>query len=580
MSSSAYSFTAIYLPNATPCQPEWIERIDYKQSNCTPSPLNTTCSFLPPSTTAPGNWSSISGCISSTDTLTLGKDNLISLQRGYMARVQFWLYSTPECSGSPTIITELDAAVTNCLKNVQGLTDPSGSIYQAEKVSVGLDGTIWRNYYSDEHCSQLFTSVKFPDTTTCSSKMKAVQLPAATVGFTERILYKGPGCTNPSSARITYGRETCGVIDCDSYLQGRVQCPSTNTLASDSKTLFASDNNYATITTFVDGKCSIFDYTESIRLDVCQPTIFSAADNPEVIRGNAFKAFLNASTIVYKTFADKDCNTTYQTLYFTTDGKCSQNVGISGMVLSIKGIDAALYSQQTSVPDGNGTSSSNAGLIGGIVGGIIVVLLLVIGGIFYYRRRKQYSPTETTEQESQSIQPHSAPFVATPKPSQPLSRNETALSDTETFVRSDSTVLTGNTLVMTASPVSPTLALSNIKEMENPLFRNISTPKTSTSTYNTFTDPSSAKLATVPRGQTVARTSNPEEWSIAQVAEWVSKNGGTPGPVHEQKIDGVALLALTAEELYIALNIATVGDRIKFKRALEGLMLAPPTYSE
>ncbi|KAJ3082926.1 hypothetical protein HDU99_001161 [Rhizoclosmatium hyalinum] len=575
--TSTFTYSAIYgyWDGGKPCQQDWIERIDLKAAKCTvptTSSLNSTCTFLPKSSVvSPGNWTVQTGCLSSADVTTLGKDIFGSLSPSFFSRVQFWSYDTADCSGAPSSISEINSAVAVCVMNVQGLADPSGSIYVAEKVSLGFDGTIWRNYYSDASCSQLFTSIKFNDSTSCVSKMKAVSI--SQPSFTERILYKGPGCTNPSSVRYSFGREVCGLTGCDTNVLGQVFCPSTNTLAAESKALFADDNNYVTLTTYVDSKCSVFDYSESIRLDTCQPITFSATDNPTAFQGQAYKANITGNNIIYTVYSDG--------------------------AFSIRGVDAATYSQAT----GSSSSSSNAGLIGGIVGGVVVVILLIIGSVYYYRKSKRYTP-ETPAALAPAQAPESAPSLNYTRPGSTLStntgykisdtplRSETELSEASAATRTDTTNQvvgsrqdTIHVMYMGTSLPSDPVAE---KEKTNPLFANLAgsivaaaaaTPPTRT--YNTFSkDEKEKDKDTLERGQTVARSSNPEDWSIAQVADWVSKNGGTRDPVFDQRIDGVALMALTLDELYAALKISTVGDRVKFKRGMEALTLAPPTYSE
>ncbi|ORY44331.1 hypothetical protein BCR33DRAFT_716891 [Rhizoclosmatium globosum] len=546
--TSTFTYSAIYgySDGGKPCQQDWIERIDLKAAKCTvptTSSLNSTCSFLPKSSVvSPGNWTVQTGCLSSADVTTLGKDIFGSLSPSFFSRVQFWSYDTADCSGAPSSISEINSAVAVCVMNV----------------SLGFDGTIWRNYYSDDSCSQLFTSIKFNDSTSCVSKMKAV--PISQPSFTERILYKGPGCTNPSLVRYSFGRETCTPTGCDTNVLGQVFCPPTNSLVTESKALFSNDNNYVTLTTFVDSKCSVFDYSESIRLDICQPITFSATNNPTAFQGQAYRANITGSNIIYTVYSDGD-------------------------FVSIRGVDAAAYSQAT-----GSSSSSNAGLIGGIVGGVVVVILLIIGSVYYYRKTKRYTPETTTSAPAPAQAPESAPSLNYTRPGSTLStntgykisdtplRSETELSEASAATRTDTTNQvvgsrqdTIHVMYMGTSLPSDPVAE---KEKTNPLFANLAgsivtaaaaTPPTRT--YNTFSkDEKEKDKDTLERGQTVARSSNPEDWSIAQVADWVSKNGGTRDPVFDQRIDGVALMALTMDELYATLKISTVGDRVKFKQ--------------
>ncbi|KAJ3285783.1 hypothetical protein HDU79_007068 [Rhizoclosmatium sp. JEL0117] len=71
---------------------------------------------------------------------------------------------------------------------------------------------------------------------------------------------------------------------------------------------------------------------------------------------------------------------------------------------------------------------------------------------------------------------------------------------------------------------------------------------------------------------------DPSTWSVEEVAQWVSQNGGTAAPVLEQDIDGRALMALATDDLFALLHIATVGKRVQFSQAMESLHAPPPSY--
>ncbi|ORY45321.1 hypothetical protein BCR33DRAFT_815924 [Rhizoclosmatium globosum] len=537
---ATYNYTAVFSGDDLPCQPQWLERIDYTLASCTPTPVsNKTCAYLSPSP-SPGRLSAITGCLSSTDTLTLGKDTLLSIQSDSTARVQFWSYTDTTCSTKPISITELDAQVTNCNKNTLGLTTNANGTYLSERATVDFTGAIWRNYYVDEYCTQLLTSTRFPDTSTCASRMKVVRLPVtANVGFTERVLYKGPGCTNPTSVRYTFGREVCLEFGCDETSGSRVKCPTTDTLATEAKSLFTGSgtDNYVTISTFVDDKCQVLDYTESLCLDTCQAQQYLETQNPALFRGYSFKATLSGATVTYTVYHDKNCSDTFRTLDLSTDGRCSLNLGISSKILTVKGIDALMYNTTPS-------ASTNGGLIGGIVGGAVAAILIVVAvGIWFYRRRIQAIRMETTSSVS--------------KPALPLNRMGTAEPER---VNSED--------VENTAPVTISALELQPGPKANPLFNSI---------------PSSIPAEPVnlnKKNEFVPLSANPEEWTIQQVAEWVSQNGGAADAVREQKIDGVALVSLTLEELYVTLKISTVGDRVRFKKALEKLILSPPSYSQ
>ncbi|KAI9327561.1 hypothetical protein BDR26DRAFT_901292 [Obelidium mucronatum] len=136
-------------------------------------------------------------------------------------------------------------------------------------------------------------------------------------------------------------------------------------------------------------------------------------------------------------------------------------------------------------------------------------------------------------------------------------------------------------------------------ESKNPLFKDLKIPPTtpaspipqvqqpsSSSSNNSRRVRTSLFKPTDPTfNQSVGLTlpTNPQEWSITQVADWVSQNGGGRSgsdAVMHQKIDGMALMSLSAEDLFTVLRIETVGQRMQFVRGMEVLNAPPPTYFE
>ncbi|KAJ3077499.1 hypothetical protein HDU99_001147 [Rhizoclosmatium hyalinum] len=498
--------------------------------------------------------------------------------------------------------------------------------------------------------------------------MKALLIPPST--FTERTIYKGPGCTNPTSLRLSFARETCFENPCDSILQGAVRCPTQNTLSQDTKSLFP-DNNVVTMNIYVDDNCAAFDYSESIRLDVCQP--FSSL-NPDAINGEAIKATLSGSTYRYSVYSDSECKQLLQALVLGTDGSCGRTSGVvSGRVTSVKGMDPSAYTASLSSSGGGGsggssgssgssnssgssssggnggsaggstggtggsvggntgstsatgsTSSGTSGsgsttsntsgttgnsgstngngkipsgntstnppstaadsnspspaFIGGIAAAIVVTLLVVIGAVVYTRRaRSSKSNVEAPKSTFPPKSPSPKNTLRTDNPTyiSPIPKEDDQdstlgrLSSTSPLPTRTETIHVMN---MNTLPTDATLE----KEKENPLFRNLipAIPVPSTSVYP------SLKKSEKDSAPTANPNESPESWTIEQVAEWVSQNGGSREPVFEQRIDGMALTALSVEDLYTVLKISTVGDRLKFRRGLEALLVAPPTYTE
>ncbi|KAJ3021623.1 UNVERIFIED_CONTAM: hypothetical protein HDU68_009537 [Siphonaria sp. JEL0065] len=118
---------------------------------------------------------------------------------------------------------------------------------------------------------------------------------------------------------------------------------------------------------------------------------------------------------------------------------------------------------------------------------------------------------------------------------------------------------------------------SSYTEKENPLFRGMNA-------ITSFKGMEAAGISKYDGTPTpndfieVADKSNPQQWTVAQVAVWVSQNGGSPGHVIAQCIDGRALLLLGVEDLFTLLKIDAVGKQIQFSSALESLKAPPPSY--
>ncbi|KAI9348039.1 hypothetical protein BDR26DRAFT_853850 [Obelidium mucronatum] len=70
----------------------------------------------------------------------------------------------------------------------------------------------------------------------------------------------------------------------------------------------------------------------------------------------------------------------------------------------------------------------------------------------------------------------------------------------------------------------------------------------------------------------------PSQWSVDQVAEWVSRNGGTTEAVYQQELNGSAFMKLNVSDLVVLLGITAPNQRAQFEEAMEKLN-APPSYS-
>ncbi|KAJ3284660.1 hypothetical protein HDU79_007965 [Rhizoclosmatium sp. JEL0117] len=541
MSSTNFAYKVFYSTSNATCDPSSLERVDYfGGSSCTPSQTSTDCD---PSDNP--DWRMHTGCLSNADALKVGEDPLASLYPYYNSRIQFWHYDNELCSDTPQNITDMSTDIMGCYKNLDNFHEPGGAIYNRERVTIDFSGLPTRLFYSDDQCTRLINYITYTDSTSCSSKTKYHRLPHSE--YNQRIVYTGPGCTNPSSIRLSYNRENgCTETKCDTGVA--MKCPTTDTLATESMSLLG--DSFVSFSWYADNQCEHLDYKESVRLNTCLSGVY----NPEAMAGLSYNVTVSGDTVYYNWHADAGCKSFINMIEVQVASKswCTPNGPISGSVV----VNAIRLSPPA--------FAINGALIGGIAGGISVILVAIVGFVVFRRSKANVksvtqSGTPVKERTSEDELIHS-PVTS------PLLHSEIIH------------VLNMNSLSTDAE--TP-------KEKENPLFSNIvgsiAVDDVPGRLGSSSTSSSKVSEQTIKRDDKQVITElppNPEDWSISQVANWVSLNGGTEGPVFHQKIDGIALTSLTTEELYIVLRIQTVGERIKFKRAMEGLVAAPPTYSE
>ncbi|ORY44881.1 hypothetical protein BCR33DRAFT_850372 [Rhizoclosmatium globosum] len=468
MSSTNFAYKVFYSTSNATCDPSSLERVDYfGGSSCTPSQTSTDCD---PSDNP--DWRMHTGCLSNADALKVGEDPLASLYPYYNSRIQFWHYDNELCSDTPQNITDLSTDILGCYKNLDNFHEPGGAIYNRERVTIDFSGLPTRLFYSDDQCTRLINYITYTDSTSCSSKTKYHRLPHSE--YNQRIVYTGPGCTNPSSSDCPTTEKTDA--------QKRNAIPSMSLLG----------DSFVSFSWYADNQCEHLDYKESVRLNTCLSGVY----NPEAMAGLSYNVTVSGDTVYYNWHADAGCKNFIIGLRF----RLRQSLGARrmvrflGLLLLMQSIESTCFCYQWSVN-------------GGIAGGISVILVAIVGFVVF--RRSKATVKSVTQSGTPLLMYQADWFFEYVK-----------------FKISEQTIKRDDKQVITELPP------------------------------------------------------NPEDWSISQVANWVSLNGGTEGPVFDQKIDGIALTSLTTEELYIVLRIQTVGERIKFKRAMEGLVAAPPTYSE
>ncbi|KAJ3074749.1 hypothetical protein HDU99_001674, partial [Rhizoclosmatium hyalinum] len=316
---ATFTWSAFYTDSACNAY----ERIDYTPSRCTPTTPDPACTVFP----ADNGWFQQTGC--TNDIASLGNSHL-----GQAAgRFQFWRYAKPDCSGDVLSVTELTAGVSDCKANVEGYTDMNGAIYAKERVTVTLDGVVVRSFFSDGVCKDLMSRVLFAGSGSCSGGMKLVEV--TRWGLREQVYYGGPGCTGDVEL-LRYSRdvEACdanAVGDCDSSNPGinsRVLCPPTSLdWKAESASKFGQ-GKFVSLQWYIDGGCTIPDYSESLRVGKCQATLLQ----PDSRQGYSYRVDVSGTTLTYTTFADFECQKVSDSGAVTVsmDGKCSNGVVVVG----------------------------------------------------------------------------------------------------------------------------------------------------------------------------------------------------------------------------------------------------------
>ncbi|KAI9328351.1 hypothetical protein BDR26DRAFT_1012344 [Obelidium mucronatum] len=411
--------------------------------------------------------------------------------------------------------------------------------HAAERVTRSFeDASVFWSFFSDAYCDELITATRFAFANhSCADGHTARVLNDH--GFKQTAIYSGAACTG---------------------------------------------------TPTTDANCTVPDFIESVALDTCQ----MKSD------GDSFKAILDkdGKSVIYSLYGDAECKVLTDNVTYSGTGECRA---------SVKGQLSTF-----AIPS---SSASKTPTILGIVWGAFGVAIVAAGIIWFCRRHRRNAKSRANKTEI----PRKASSTSSNKSGNPFlvidhgqsssshhphhhrrSRDDYADSLSGGIELEEFEVV--HVLEEPRSSSEVVVVVEDAKRKENPLFAGMSqatsshTPSTrpkkeedayklETALLESETQDDAAPLHTLAHRESSSTivdgiSVHPKEWSVEQVADWVSNNGGHAEPVLEQKIDGLALLELSLEELFTVLRISTVGERLQFRRAMQQLTAAPPTYDE
>ncbi|KAJ3020126.1 UNVERIFIED_CONTAM: hypothetical protein HDU68_010341 [Siphonaria sp. JEL0065] len=547
--ASTYAIKAFLYRDS--CESDWLERIDYTLAPCVPTTsLDATCQTFN-ATSLGTEWASEFtfklGCVASAN-LSNFSDSLYPTTT--TTRVRFDSFSSDLCSATtvPINVTEITGATPSCLKNLSNNTviDPiTGTpvLYRAERLGMNFaDLSLYRTYFIDSYCTKYLTSTHF--NSTCVDGQTAKRI--SNVGIQAVSLYSNNQCTGtPTSIEYVQALDHCipsSSCHSSNQLNSMVSCLDSLDVTSHNQILIVDPSKPRLVLSyFMDPACSVSDYTRSLALGICQPFYNLGTGTTD-----AFKITFNTAGdgILYSVYDDFECTVLRNQVPYAGDGKC------------VGRIQATLYR-------GNGSWGNHAGIYGGVAAGVLVVVVGVVALLTY---RKEKARAKLAESTQESNQERDGFFLLADRTTR---REIHEVDDVTEMTRFSHDYSESVYQVLVRPDGVPE------KEKQNSLFVGL------TRLHNLLhSKRNQAKTDTRASEVDGAVSTDPKHWTVNQVADWVSQNGGTAQAVRERGIDGVALMSLTVEELYTVLKISTVGERLRFRRSVEELKVAPPVYEE
>ncbi|KAJ3008749.1 UNVERIFIED_CONTAM: hypothetical protein HDU68_002969, partial [Siphonaria sp. JEL0065] len=471
-------------------------------------------------------------------------------------RIQFNTFASPKsCPASlPTNITELtgNPRPSTCLKNLSNFTvfDPHLKRqvqYVGERLATDLhDKSLYRVYFRDTWCTSYITSTHF--NAPCVDDQSAIWINEPRILQTT---LSGKRCNGTiTSVKYALATDICvasTACDTSDGMNSMVSCVDEVSSTLSSQSFGDSTRRRVVLSHFMDPNCTVPGSIESLALNTCQNSLHLPTDS------QSFSVVANADgkNVIYTLYADRSCTIVVTTVQYSGLGACMNSV--RGVLSTFEGVGG--------VKSGTNVPILLVSIAGGLIlGGVIIRATL---------RRNQRKPTEetsgATEEESGYLLQESAGAsiggsgVGNNSQFESLPEVETV----QVLFESDDDCIAENG--------------KESKEKVNPLFAPLAQRQMEIKSVETGMKEDDL-LEQI--GHETHASINPHEWTVSQVAEFVSKNGGTLLAVFEEKIDGMALVELSVENLYEVLRISAVEDQLKFRCAVERLTAAPPTYDE
>ncbi|KAJ3241186.1 hypothetical protein HDU81_001582 [Chytriomyces hyalinus] len=473
-----------------------------------------------------------------------------------------------------------------------------GRQIQSEYVSANMsNGQLIRSFFSDNNCTNYLSAVSFDNKlAACDSHMSATIINPLI--FRRLVFYRDDACTLTNTVRyLVSNKDKCvasSFCGKGNAFPQQDSCVNTPTLAADA-TMYFKNNPYVIYDYYQDDNCQGFMRSTAVAMNVCRLIVGNQSSNITVMPDGSFVA---------TTYNAPDCkNGVNSTIKYAGNGACTLSVRMTAYNYASLLRPSGVVTGDSNTSSSQSSSSSNN--VGGIIGGIVgaVVVLGAIGGFLFMRNKKKHATAKqlsTTSLPSNYGPSGDAPLLPPPGPNNSAFEQTSAASagvsktvqgDSNQFAvvaapifydavrrayysqsevsssvgQSEESIVGDNNQTQGPLPHKATLMSNN----NNQSFLNESLASAASST----TVATAATLYPIQIGK-VTLPINPSTWSVADTALWIVENGGSSDSarlVKEQEVDGRTLLKAKVSELADALEIRTLGQRVRFEEGIEGL---------
>ncbi|KAJ3021622.1 UNVERIFIED_CONTAM: hypothetical protein HDU68_009536 [Siphonaria sp. JEL0065] len=565
--NTTYQFQAFFSANSS-CIDTSLHRIDLVPQACKAMVLNTgtQLSGQPScSNSSFANYDVITGCINYSDVINLG--NHLWHAPESLARVQFSTFEDLTCSQLPSLISEYRISATDCIHNVQNfntlLQNGSAGAYATERMTLDFTtNSIYRTYFAQD-CQQPLQFLAFPNQDTCKNLQKVHRI--NDFGITLSTSFYGGSCTQPAdvTATIAIFNTECNTRSCNNDA-GRADTATVCVQNTTDKINTILTGNYIALSYFLDDNCTIPSFTEAFRpgIGFCKATAGNTSFN---LLGNV------------------DGTITVNSYKGTT--RCAGQSAVTNFTPGV-------CREKTIVNLGVGSGPSGSTPVGDGLGGKPVIICIVLGVLCVFgliglaawklKLKKEYLKLENQVAALSLNNVDTPPIVAVSSTSSTVyvdqhhDSEDAIVSSLEIEMESFSVLKPDPTPIL--DHTKPDVPPIDSKVKENPLFHGLSTITTYKHLEATAGTEKYDRTPQISTENSSSYAQEPQQWTVSQVAAWVSQNGGTSDPVYDQFIDGRALLALGVEDLLVVLKITVIEKRVEFSIALESLKAPPPSY--